>query len=386
MTTNRYNYNKVLQPTSRSMARPHQECAHRNIRQVLAPLIARLDNYDRLRIALQQKGGQIDDLKQITTVLRNKFTVTGPYGTHSASLTDQKKLKYLVNSVGSGTIFLDIRKQKHGLPVYYLCRVLRDYWSEYSQIVEDLYLSPGYCLPDTRFVKLMHFGHESYYLRMSQFRSALIAHCDCQQNEMEATVDSLLYEVGRYCFISMWHDDQRPAIATAQHFKLKQFQEAIELLYLCLSANLCELRSHITPFVIDFFTDNYPQPAINKLLQNMLLMDGTELNKLPQLALRLLTRLNEAFRAFLATEVDRNGLSTQLEQTTLQLDIETDRREIETVTPTPLFKLVFGNFYQLDALANSLQSHDKVLRAAAKIECEANAVVQAIIDQGASVS
>ena len=45
---------------------------------------------------------------------------------------------------------MDVRQLDSRMPVYFLCRLRKDYWSEYSLIVEDLYRSPGYPLTDER--------------------------------------------------------------------------------------------------------------------------------------------------------------------------------------------------------------------------------------------
>ncbi len=214
---------RSYQPTSMSQV----HVLSSEVRSSLVPLVAQLKLYDSLRLNLEQNGGEISNLQEITVVLNAKVTTVGRYETCQASLTDQKQLKHLISNIGLGTVHLDIRKQRHDMPVYYLCRVARDYWAEYSLIVEDLYMSPGYVLPDDRFARLMYMGHESYYLRMSRFRSAVDQIVACPGEDSDRVVDCLLHEVGRHCLASMWHEDQQAAVVAARHFGLTHFNKQL---------------------------------------------------------------------------------------------------------------------------------------------------------------
>jgi hypothetical protein len=345
---------------------------------LLAPLLTRLREYDTLRITLEEKGGDTNAVQQIIDVLRKPIALSGAVGHDNPALTDQVKLKRLVAQLGYGNIFLDIRKQIHGLPVYYLCRVSHDYWSEYSLIIEDLYISPGYPLADERFAKLMSMGHESYFMRMSSFRDKLKSQIKINAHDADYDIDNYLYQMGRYCFGSMWHEDQRPAFAAAKNFGLTQFQQAIELLYLCLSADLCELRSHTTNEMVGFFEDIYPQPSIHTLLEKLPLVEGAELNQLPKLAIQLFKPLNNAFQTFMETEVSStHSLFNPLQTITVNENkIPPIARNTKIV---PLYKLVFGNFYQLDILASVLHPDERFKKAARKLEKEAKLIIAEII-------
>jgi hypothetical protein len=345
---------------------------------LMVPLLTRLREYDTLRITLEENGGDTNAVQQIIDVLRKPIALSNAGDHDNPALTDQVKLKGLIAQLGYGNIFLDIRKQLHGLPVYYLCRVSHDYWSEYSLIIEDLYISPGYPLVDERFAKLMNMGHESYFMRMSSFRDKLKSQIKINAYDVDYNFDNYLYQMGRYCFGSMWHEDQRPAFAAAKNFGLTQFQQAIELLYLCLSADLCELRSHTTNEMVGFFEDIYPQPSIHTLLEKLPLVEGTELNQLPKLAIQLFKRLNNAFQTFMETEVSPNHLLYHPLQTIMVN--ETKMPPIARNTKKiPLYKLVFGNFYQLDILASILHRDERFKKAAGKLEKEAKQIIAEII-------
>jgi len=349
---------------------------------VLAPLVSRLERYDALRTKLQETGGEVDDLRQLTAVLQDQFTVEDDYGAYPASLADGKALRRLVSYVGLGRVFLDIRRQRHGLPVYYLSRVEQDYWSEYSLIVEDLYLSPEYRFTDDRFARLMYIGHETYHLRASRFRSAVVEHLACCREDPGASTDDFLKDIGRHCLSSMWHDEQRPAVVTANQFGLVRFQQAVELLYLCLSADLCELRSRISPAMAQFFSVVYPQPGVLALLDMLWEIDGNELNVLPRKAVQLFAKLSRAFREFLSTEIAYEHGPDKTATESPVSEREMHGMDTSGPSPIPLFKLIFGNFYQLDPIAEETVRDPDLRRAVEKIEQESSAIIRQMIGKG----
>ena len=216
----------------------------RRVEEILSPLILRLGCYDDLRQQLEQKGGSLTTLENMTLLLNEPIHIKSYWGESKAALSDQKGLRELIREV-SYDVRLDIRRLDHGLPVYYLFRQDTDYWSEYSLIVQDLYLSPGFPMIDERFVKFMYVGHEEYALRLAQFREPLRKMVTAAESGDAYTLDKILYKLGRHVFQAAWHDDQRPGFLTAQHFNLLHFKQAIELLYLCLSGELCELRGAV---------------------------------------------------------------------------------------------------------------------------------------------
>jgi hypothetical protein len=247
-----------------------------------------------------------------------------------------------------------VRQLATRLPVYYLCRLVRRYRSHYDLVLEDLYMSPGYPLPDERFVNLMRRGHELYHLRLSPFRQK----AEQILGKKKANhVDELLGEVGNHIFQAAWHDDQRLGVMVAQHLKLPAFLQAIEVLYLCLSGELCEIRTAATEQVLLFFEAAYPQPAIHQFLKLLLSLEGGALTGLTQQALELYGQLSQAFNRFLTGKI-RWGFRQ------------------ETVS---LQKLVFGNFSRLDQLAARIKDSPEVREAAEILESAAQDVVAALV-------
>lgn len=324
----------------------------------LEPLVKQFQIYDDLRLTLERHGGNIADLKSIAEILTEELTITGRYRTSTVSLADQKSLHFMLRLIGDASLYLNVRRIDTGMPVYYLCRIYRDYWSNYGIIIEDIYMSPGFPLNDERFVKLMARGHEVYYLRLSPFRNQVMAMVTAKKSDQQKpAVDETLYKLGRYVFQAAWHEDQQVGIGAAKSFDLPQFRDAIELLYLCLSGELCEIRSKIDEQMFQFFDEIYPQQAIKNFLNMLTRLDGEALIHLPQKALKLYIRLSRAFSKF------------------LRLEITWGNRHLNI----PLFKLIFGNFRRLDLLSKKVKGDLKAKDAAAHLESVASNIISELL-------
>ena len=304
------------------------------IRGMLAPLLQRLRHYDDLRIKLERKGGVVIDFQRIATLLESPFTLNSHYGQKEVRLTDPGGVSSALWRLDDD-IHLDVRQLHTRMPVYYICRIKRDYFGSYSLIVEDYYMSPGYPLTDERFINLMSMGHETFCLHLSQFREGAANIITEKEDGDDLVVDNFLHTLGREIFSAMWHEDQRLGVAVAKHFDLPLFRSAMETIYLCLSSDLCQLRAATTSDMIRFFHADgvYPQPFLSRFLTSLSDADGATLNELPQRALRLYKKLLHAFRAFLSTEVKWGRQNTM----------------------TPLWKLVYGNYFRLDVVSNVLK-------------------------------
>lgn len=392
-------------------------------RAALEPLTSLMARYDRLRRQLEQEGGRVDDFAALAELLGRKIRLKGAYGDGEAALMELHVMRPLLAKVVGYDVHLQVRQRETTrLPVYYLCRTRHDYWSEHSLIVEDLHLSPGYPMTDERFVRLMEYGHEYYFLRLSPFRNRvaeLVAQHDEQENapggrgegEKDARAnpvaqadgvshgkrglkakgkttglqgaygaaatagsggysyyqnygyypicaeDELLHRLGRHVFQSAWHEDQRLGILAASHLGLDHFRQAIELLYLTLSGDLCQLRSVIDDPMRDFFRTIYPQPAILGLLDRLPQLDGGTINELPQKSLRLYAKLSRVFGDFLRVEAVWGHRGIRL----------------------PIYKLLFANIQRFDVVAQSLRINHDVLRACERLEGEAQGIIETVL-------
>ena len=324
-----------------------------NVSEALEPLQAHLRSYDAHRVELEKEGGQVRDLKRLTEILRQEISIPGRFRDHQVSLINQAGLKEMIRDVDYN-LHLGVRQLDTRLPVYYLCQLEHRYRSHYDLVLEDLYLSPGYPLPDERFAKLMRHGHELYHVRLSPFRRMAKKILGKKKNY---GVDQLLSDVGNHIFQAAWHDDQRLGVMVAQHFKLPSFLQAIEVLYLCLSGELCEIRNVATYQMFRFFKLVYPQPAIYQFLKLLISLEGGALTGLTQQALELYIQLSQAFNRFLTCKV-RWGF----------------RQE-----PVTMQNLVFGNFSRLALVAEHLAGNSEVKKATEMLELEAQEVVAAMV-------
>jgi hypothetical protein len=324
----------------------------------MAPLLKQLAAYDRLRLQLEQAGGVIADLEELTAIVRQKIPIQGAYTNYPVALVAQHALRQALQSVGQGDLHLQVRLLPSRMPVFYLSRSHRDYWGDYSLIVEDLYLSPGYPLVDDRFVKLLLYGRETYCLRLSPYREGAVALAAAAAPASSWQVDNLLHQVGRHVIQAAWHEDQRLGMVVAQHFGLPRFRQAIELLYLCLSGDLCALRLAVGDQMRGFFQDVYPQPAICAFLAKLTTLAGQELNAIPQQALKLYPRLSQAFSRFLGTEVEWGPGKMMI----------------------PFYKLIYGNFYRLGLVVQGLEDKLEVGKAKRTLENAAGEVVEAMVE------
>ena len=334
----------------------HYERPSVDIHMALEPLLEKLAWYDTLRLSLETQGGDLTRLEALTASLNDRIETRGRYDSHACALTDQQNLRAMLADIGDYNLHLGVRTLAHGLPAYYLCRTRKDYWGEYHLVVEDLYTSPGYPMADSRFVKLMYRGHESFFLRLSPFREAA---ADLLGDAADPKrIDSYLYDLGRHIFQAAWHEDQRPGILTADHFGLDYFRQAIELLYLCLSGELCELRGKSDERWSDFFAEIYPQPAIRNLLTRLQKLEGSSLDEIPQQALKLYAQLTRAFGEFLKTDIIWGSQECMV----------------------PLYKPVFGNIHRLDQVAVKLRRDKPVVKAARALEDGARAILEEILE------
>jgi len=326
----------------------------------IEPFVKQLFKYDRLRKQIEDIGGTLNLPVMIINTLNEEFSVKGLRHSHKIALTHQESIRSMLLDLGEFECKLQVRKLNTGMPVYYFCLTEMDYRLTYSLILEDIYQSSEYPIFDERFVKIMHLGHEVYFLRLSMFRQKTLTMLDKEQTESAQAkqVDEILGKVGRHIFQAAWHEDQFVGMAAANHFELAWFRWAIELLYLCLSGELCDLRRIINKDVQQFFVEVYPQPPISNFLSLLNQLDGEALSRVPQIALKLYPKLSRDFGSF------------------LRVDLPWGKSKI----PTPLFKLLFGNFWRLDMICNEIGQNEELRQAGQLLEKQSQEVIQKLFE------
>jgi len=330
-----------------------------NLHKAVDPLKRQIETYDEYRQKLEKHGGTIQDLPALSMILSREICLEGCYGETNVALTDPIKVRSALHDIDYD-LHLQVRELPSGMPGYYLCRIKDVYFSDYnSLVIEDLYCSPGYPMPDKRFVRLMKGGKEKSFLRLSPFREIIkekIQNKKKKDRAIERETDKILFDLGRYVMGPAWHEDQFPGMQAADHFGLTWFPKVIELLYLDLSGELCELRSRIDTDMLDFFKNTYPQPAIFDFLTKLMDLNGAELNELPKEGLKNYVRLQKAFSHFLRMEIPWGKRKTKM----------------------PLNILLLGNFSRLDLLGKALKHNKEFESAKKRLEKEAQKIIQMI--------
>ncbi len=316
-------------------------------------------DYDRLLAEFEEQGGGAERVREFSGLLKESFTVSGPYGGAKACLAKPDGVKQALIQSGQYDIKFSVRRLAHGFPAYYLSRVRRDYWGTYSLVVEDIHRSPGYELRDMRFARLMDGGRERYFLRLSDFRREVSELLGEAGGEFAPDVDSILYALGRCVFQGAWHTDQRLAFVMARHFSLPMLRQAVELVYLSLSCDLCALRRFLTAPIVDFFRRSYPNPGISRMLERLPELSGSDMVLLNKRGTAAYQQLSAAVNEFLGTPVPWGGAGQR---------------------HTPLWKVVFGNFGRLGLVGRELGDTGPVRLACGKLEGGAGRCVDALLE------
>lgn len=329
------------------------------IRQVTAPLLSTLMAYDGLRAKIANEGSCLRDFGTLAQLMSREIVLPAASRPQTVSLVKPRELAYALDKVSNWTLRLDVRQPNGEWPVFYLCRIHRDYWGEYDLIVEDLYRSPGYPLPDERFARLMEVGHERYFIRLAPYRDTIAHTLFAQRSDThaDADIDAFLHTLGRHVFRAAWHEDQQLAIRIAEHFNAPDFRHAVELLYLVLTGELCELRQVLTDRLQSCMERAIHQPAMAAFLRQLRTTDGDTLDRLPAAALAQYTALSQTFNRFLAIEVPWG----------------------RGHAATPLQKLLLANFTRLETVAASLRGERPVRAGLRQLQQASRAVVTAIL-------
>jgi hypothetical protein len=331
----------------------------------LRPLVRRLERYDFVREKLEKEGGQAADIGMIIKLLDEPLAMQyGPADRFTVKLTEHESLRRRLSRIADHDICFDVRALPTGMPAYYICRTRSDFWTNYTFIVEDIYRSPGYPSFDDRFCRLMVLGRETHFLRLSQLRGGVHRMTGRPTPPDRDEVDGVLHRMGRRVLQRAWHEDQLSGVLTARHFELVRFRNAIELLYLCLSSDLCELRSSIDQEMLEFFDTVYPQPAIKAFLETLKGLRGSDLNDIGRRALACYALLSKEYGKFLSTSVTWAGERPS----------------------QPLFKLVFANFYRLESLEGLAEVNPGLLEASARLESSAGCAISDLVGRDISLS
>jgi hypothetical protein len=324
-------------------------------KEMIMILLDQIKLYDYFRNIVEVHGGNIRDLELVTETLNKVVSIPSYHNHLKVSLTDQKSLHGLMNYADD--YHLDIRRNKHGFPLYYLCRMHWDYWNDFGVIVEDVYRSPGYSVFDERFVKLMKNGKEMYVLRLSMFREETIRILEERNEVNDEAIDKFFFKLGNEIFQVAWHEDQMLGILTAKHLQIGYFQEAVELLYLALGGEFCKIRGILDENMLLFFEKVFKKPEMLTFLKSISTMEGADFVSIPQKAIKLFAHLSNAFNTFLKTRIEWGAQHHQ----------------------TPLFKILLANYTRFSFLESKLAENETVLKEKAKLEEVSQKVIKELL-------
>ncbi|HPO14087.1 MAG TPA: hypothetical protein PLI09_11625 [Candidatus Hydrogenedentes bacterium] len=322
----------------------------------LEAMVDVMRTYDTLRSKLACEGGNILDLRHLTEVLARNFSLYGPYGKDKARLMEPKGLNKALKTTGQYDVHLEIRRMDYGLPAYYLARTHHDCWGTYGLEVEDLYRSKDFPLEDPRFVKFMEAGRGKYSLRLSPFRNQI---ADVLNIKQQDDIDNLLYTLGRCVFQGAWHVDQRFSFMVAEAFDIPVLKSVIELIYMCLSIDLCALRRNLNNDLIGFFQKIYTNETFVHLLKQLPELNENQFAALTRGALEAYVTITDHFNQFLRTEVRWQALNTG---------------------HLPLWKPILANIKRLDLVAGQTMSQDELREAREHLQSGAHQCVQQLLN------
>ena len=150
------------------------------------------------------------------------------------------------------------------------------------------------------------------------------------------------------------------AYLISEEFHLPSFFEAVEVLYLALGSDLCHLRSKVNSQVLDFFQEVYKKPAIHRFLDNLVFIEGAELNNIHEKAFIAYRQLLKLYNKFISGDY-KWGI--------------TEKASI------PLYKLVFSNLYRLERISMRIKSIPSFVDAGKDLEEKAENITNSFLNE-----
>jgi hypothetical protein len=320
-----------------SLFGPFSPKKEKDITDFIRALLEQIKALDAKRQKVEGELWDTADLMDITKLLEYEIPAKINGKPRCARLQDQKELQGIISLLPG--YHLDIRRGENGLPLYLLCRIHWDYWSGYGTIVEEIHRSPGYRIFDPRFHRLIFNRKEVNVLNLAPFRAGIADLVDQTAPDPGAHVDEALFNLAKLVFRAAWHEDQSLGIYTAECLDIMYFREAIELLYLCLSGDLCRLRNHPQDVCLSYLREKHDNPYLHQFIEHIASLSGPGLGYLPQQAMKLFSALSSSFNKFINTPVVW-GVNSQ---------------------DVPLYKVLFANYTRLRQIAPHIPCDENLL-------------------------
>ncbi len=302
--------------------------------KAISPLVDQLGKVDGSRLDLFQNSVSVSKLQDYNDLLLEPVLIGRKYKDLEIKLIDQDIERKLAHE-GFWDIKLSVRKGRMEFPKYYLCEYKEFLGRDYGIVLTDFYKSEDYQFTDSRFARMVNYGHETNFIRMSSFRSQ-VDRLISKEDQEKTTI--ILKKVGSYFLQGAWHEDQLAAWVVAGVFGLEKFREAIEIIYFILGADFTEARNYFDDDVEQFFTLVYPRKAFLQMINKIRILTAEDMQEIEQNARDWYRSLNQAFSELLKTEVSWGRMKNM-----------------------PLYKIIYSNFYRLDKVFPLENSDDKMV-------------------------
>jgi hypothetical protein len=295
--------------------------SHEDTVKTIRPLVYQLERVDASRFDLFKNTISIDKLLDYQDLLLEPVNIGRNYGDNEIKLSDQGIDRKLSHE-GLWDIKLSVRKGRMHFPKYYLCEYREFYGCNYGIVLADFYKSADYQFTDPRFARMISYGHESNFIRMSSFRNGVDEYI--AKANPEKTND-VLKNVGSHFLQGAWHEDQLAAWVVSGVFNLEKFREALEIIYFILGSDFTETRNYFDDDVEQFFTRVYPRNNFLRMLKKIGSSTAEDTQEMEGTAREWYRALNRAFSGILKAEVSWGAIENM-----------------------PLYKIIYSNFYRLE--------------------------------------
>jgi hypothetical protein len=299
----------------------YKKPSYEETEKMIRPLVDHLGRVDACRLDLFQNTVSISKLQNYNDLLLEPVRIGRNYSGHEIKLPDQDIERKLAHE-GFWDFKLSVRKGRMDFPKYYLCEYREFFGRNYGIVLTDYYKSQDYQFTDPRFARMVYYGHESNFIRMSSFRSDVNRLISKENQEKTSDV---LKKIGSYFLQGAWHEDQLAAWVVSGVFGLEKFREAIEIIYFILGSDFTETRNYFDEDVEQFFTLVYPRKAFLGMINKIDSSTAEDMQEMERNARDWYRSLNKAFSGLLRTEVNWGPMENM-----------------------PLYKIIYSNFYRLD--------------------------------------
>ena len=313
----------------------HERPGHEESEQMIWPLVDHIDHVDALRLDLFHNTISINKLQEYNDLLLKPVAIGNKYRDQTITLADQDIERKLAH-VGLWDIKLSIRRGKLGFPKYHFCEYRDFYGRNYGIVLNEYFVSADYKFTDSRFARIISYGHETNFIRMSSFRDGVDKYIT---GNMPERTDAVLKKVGSYFLQGAWHEDQLTAWIVSDVLGLVKFSEAIEIIYFILGSDFTETRDYFDDDVEKFFTIVYPRESLLGIIKKIEHSTAEDLLNLERVAREWYRSLNNAFSGLLKAEVSWGELKK-----------------------IPMYKIIYSNIYRLDLVFPLKNQEDTLIR------------------------